>query len=193
MRLYHGTTLANAEQVASNGFQDATSNFGLYSAVSSEPRPGAHCLLDSPARDVPSNCRITTTSIITLISDPNPNRIRPRRALVSRDRKNRPPSIVSAEPLSAAQAPITAKPLTRIATDARRTRLPGGSMRATPPAANTRPAMATTNPGWFSGLSGPGTTPTATRRIDTPTNSMSPPHPTDLSSWLIPRQSLGRP
>ena len=37
MRLYHGTTLANAEQVASNGFQDATSNFGLYSAASSEP------------------------------------------------------------------------------------------------------------------------------------------------------------
>ena len=37
MRLYHGTTLANAEQVASNGFQDATSNFGLYSADSSEP------------------------------------------------------------------------------------------------------------------------------------------------------------
>jgi len=37
MRLYHGTTLANAEQVARNGFQDATSNFGLYSAASGEP------------------------------------------------------------------------------------------------------------------------------------------------------------
>ena len=37
MRLYHGTTLANAEQVASSGFQDATGNFGLYSAVSNEP------------------------------------------------------------------------------------------------------------------------------------------------------------
>jgi len=37
MRLYHGTTLANAEQVASNGFQDVTSNFGLYSAASLEP------------------------------------------------------------------------------------------------------------------------------------------------------------
>ena len=37
MRLYHGTTLVNAEQVANNGFQDATSNFGLYNAVSSEP------------------------------------------------------------------------------------------------------------------------------------------------------------
>ena len=37
MRLYHGTTLANAEQVASNGFQDVTSNFGLYSGISSEP------------------------------------------------------------------------------------------------------------------------------------------------------------
>ena len=37
MRLYHGTTLANAEQLASNGFQDMTSNFGLYSAASSEP------------------------------------------------------------------------------------------------------------------------------------------------------------
>ncbi len=37
MRLYHGTTLANAEQVARNGFQDVTSNFGLYSAASGEP------------------------------------------------------------------------------------------------------------------------------------------------------------
>ncbi|MFB3120347.1 MAG: hypothetical protein ACE1Y2_07445, partial [Stenotrophomonas maltophilia] len=37
MRLYHGTTLANAEQVASSGFQDVTSNFGLYSAASGEP------------------------------------------------------------------------------------------------------------------------------------------------------------
>ena len=37
MRLYHGTTLGNAELVASNGFQDSTSNFGLYSAASSEP------------------------------------------------------------------------------------------------------------------------------------------------------------
>ena len=37
MRLYHGTTLANAEQVAGSGFQDVTSNFGLYSAVSGAP------------------------------------------------------------------------------------------------------------------------------------------------------------
>ncbi len=37
MRLYHGTTLANAEQVASSGFQDVTNNFGLYSAASGEP------------------------------------------------------------------------------------------------------------------------------------------------------------
>ena len=37
MRLYQGTTLGNAELVASNGFQDSTSNFGLYSAASSEP------------------------------------------------------------------------------------------------------------------------------------------------------------
>ena len=37
MRLYHGTTLANAEQVAENGFQDLTSNFGLYSGTSGEP------------------------------------------------------------------------------------------------------------------------------------------------------------
>ena len=37
MRLYHGTTLADAEQVARNGFQDVTSNFGLYSAASGEP------------------------------------------------------------------------------------------------------------------------------------------------------------
>ena len=37
MRLYHGTTLANAEHVAGSGFQDLTSNFGLYSAVSGEP------------------------------------------------------------------------------------------------------------------------------------------------------------
>ena len=37
MRLYHGTTLANAEQVARSGFQDVTSNFGLYSAASREP------------------------------------------------------------------------------------------------------------------------------------------------------------
>ena len=37
MRLYHGTTLGNAELVTSNGFQDSTSNFGLYSAASSEP------------------------------------------------------------------------------------------------------------------------------------------------------------
>ena len=37
MRLYHGTTLANAGQVAKNGFQDVTSNFGLYSAASGEP------------------------------------------------------------------------------------------------------------------------------------------------------------
>ncbi len=37
MRLYHGTTLANAEQVARNGFQDVTSNFGLYNAASGEP------------------------------------------------------------------------------------------------------------------------------------------------------------
>ena len=37
MWLYHGTTLANAEQVARNGFQDATSNFGLFSATSGEP------------------------------------------------------------------------------------------------------------------------------------------------------------
>ncbi len=37
MRLYHGTTLANAELVASKGFQDVTSNFGLYSAASGEP------------------------------------------------------------------------------------------------------------------------------------------------------------
>ncbi len=37
MRLYHGTTLANAEQVVRNGFQDVTSNFGLYSAASGEP------------------------------------------------------------------------------------------------------------------------------------------------------------
>ncbi len=37
MRLYHGTTLANAGLVASNGFQDVTSNFGLYSGASGEP------------------------------------------------------------------------------------------------------------------------------------------------------------
>ncbi len=37
MRLYHGTTLADAEQVARNGFQDVNSNFGLYSAASGEP------------------------------------------------------------------------------------------------------------------------------------------------------------
>ncbi|MCH7621182.1 MAG: hypothetical protein IH870_04720 [Chloroflexi bacterium] len=37
MRLYHGTTLANAEQVVRNGFQDVTSNFGLYSAATNEP------------------------------------------------------------------------------------------------------------------------------------------------------------
>ena len=34
MRLYHGTTLVNAGQVAKNGFQDVTSNFGLFSAAS---------------------------------------------------------------------------------------------------------------------------------------------------------------
>ena len=37
MRLYHGTKLDNAEQVARRGFQDVTSNFGLYSASSGEP------------------------------------------------------------------------------------------------------------------------------------------------------------
>ena len=37
MRLYHGTTLANAGLVASNGFQDVTSNFGLFSGASGEP------------------------------------------------------------------------------------------------------------------------------------------------------------
>ena len=37
MRLYHGTTLVNAEQVSGNGFQDVTSNFGLYSGASGEP------------------------------------------------------------------------------------------------------------------------------------------------------------
>ncbi len=37
MRLYHGTTLDDAEQVARNGFQDVTSKFGLFSAASNEP------------------------------------------------------------------------------------------------------------------------------------------------------------
>ena len=37
MKLYHGTTLANAEQVVRKGFQDVTSNFGLYSAATNEP------------------------------------------------------------------------------------------------------------------------------------------------------------
>ena len=37
MRLYHGTTLANAGQVARSGFQDVTSNVGLYSGDSGEP------------------------------------------------------------------------------------------------------------------------------------------------------------
>ena len=37
MRLYRGTTLANAQQVAENGFHDLTSNFGLYSGTTGEP------------------------------------------------------------------------------------------------------------------------------------------------------------
>ena len=37
MRLYHGTTLANAEEVVQNGFRDATGNFGLFSAATGQP------------------------------------------------------------------------------------------------------------------------------------------------------------